>query len=284
MGKGACFRYSVMGEPCRGTTMPISEEIPLAGGNVNAGVVRVGNTVRRAIGPNSGNVHKLLEQLDRRGYGHAPRFLGIDASGREILSYMAGSATMPDTLWTNDAALVEAVGMLRQFHDATKDLDFVPDGNWAYTYPVADRNDVICHNDFAPYNMIFRDGLPIAIIDFDLAGPGPHLRDLAYLAYWFAPLSFSSEDLAEHAARELASGSPRLKLLCSVYDTNDHAALLDMVAEVLEHMGDEAAAEKMVGRDAAVRLRDGGHFEHWRREARSFEENRQAVRRNMQRL
>ena len=132
--------------------------------------------------------------------------------------------------------------------------------------------------------MIFRDGLPIAIIDFDLAGPGPHLRDLAYLAYWFAPLSFSSEDLAEHAARELASGSPRLKLLCSVYDTNDHAALLDMVAEVLEHMGDEAAAEKMVGRDAAVRLRDGGHFEHWRREARSFEENRQAVRRNMQRL
>ncbi len=64
--------------------MPISEEIPLAGGNVNAGVVRVGNTVRRAIGPNSGNVHKLLEQLERRGYGHAPRFLGIDASGREI--------------------------------------------------------------------------------------------------------------------------------------------------------------------------------------------------------
>ncbi len=263
--------------------MPTSDdETPLAGGNINASVVRVGDTVRRSISPNSRNVHRLLEQLERRGFADAPRFLGVDDQGREILSYMSGTATIPQTLWTNTAALIEAAQMLRNLHDATRIRDFAPDGNWAYTYPLAERNDVICHNDFAPYNMIFRDGLPVAIIDFDLAGPGPHLRDVAYLAYWFAPLSYSSEDLAEQSARELAGGNSRLKLLCAVYGTSDYAALLDMVSEVLEHMGDETAVEKMVGRDAAARLREGGHFEHWKKEARSFRENRPAIWRNLQ--
>jgi aminoglycoside phosphotransferase (APT) family kinase protein len=75
-----------------------------------------------------------------------------------------------------------------------QDFDFGHAGDWAYTYPLAEQNDVICHSDFASYNMIFRDNLPIGIVDFDLAGPGLRMRDLAYLAYWFAPLSFSSKE------------------------------------------------------------------------------------------
>ena len=31
--------------------------------------------------------------------------------------------------------------------------------------------DVVCHNDIFPPNVIFRDGLPVALIDWDLAGP-----------------------------------------------------------------------------------------------------------------
>ncbi len=262
--------------------MPIDDdETPLAGGNINADVVRIGDTVRRATSRNSRNVHGLLLQLERRGFAYAPRFLGIDDVGREILSFVPGTAEIPETMWRDTTALVRAATMLRKLHDATRSLDFAADGNWAYTYPDAERNDVICHNDFAPYNMIFRDGLPAAIIDFDLAGPGPHLRDLAYLAYWFAPLSFSAKDLAEASVRDLADGSSRLKLLCSVYGTNDHAGLLEMVGEVLEHMGNETAVERMVGRDAAGRLREGGHFDHWKAEAEAFSVNRPAIWRNL---
>lgn len=263
--------------------MQISDdETPLVGGNINDGVVRVADTVRRSTSRNSPNVHKLLQQLERRGFAHAPRFLGIDDKGREILSLVPGTAEMPKTMWQDPAALVEAATMLRKLHDATRSLDFAADGNWAYTYPLAERNDVISHNDFAPYNMIFRDGLPVAIIDFDLAGPGPHLRDLAYLAYWFAPLAFASEDMAEASARDLADGSIRLKLLCSVYGTSDYAGLLAMVSEVLEHMGNETAVERMVGRDAAGRLREGGHFDHWKGEAEAFSAHRPAIWRNLQ--
>ena len=69
--------------------MQTGDEIPLAGGNVTP-VVRVGETVRRVPGPWSPAVHRLLDHLAARGVDGAPRFLGLDAQGREILSYITG--------------------------------------------------------------------------------------------------------------------------------------------------------------------------------------------------
>jgi hypothetical protein len=262
--------------------MPIfDDETPLMGGNVNPKVVRVADTVRRSTGPCSKNVHRLLVHLERQGFGFAPRFLGIDERGREILSFIPGSAEIPDALWQDATALVEAARMLKKFHDATRDFDFGHAGDWAYAYPLGEQNDVICHNDFAPYNMIFRDNLPIGIVDFDLAGPGPRMRDLAYLAYWFAPLSFSSKELAERSVSEVASGNRRLKLLCATYGTSDYAGLLDMLFEVLDHMSSESTVMKMIGREAATKLGQGGHFERWKREAIAFDKNRSAIWRNL---
>ena len=62
-------------------------EIPLAGGDVNP-VVRVGDTVRRPRGPEA--VRALLEWYERVGFDGAPRFLGFDDRGREVLSTGAG--------------------------------------------------------------------------------------------------------------------------------------------------------------------------------------------------
>jgi hypothetical protein len=59
-------------------------EIPLAGGDVTEGVVRVGDTVRRPVGPHSPLVHALLAHLESVGFEGAPRFLGIDGSPRSL--------------------------------------------------------------------------------------------------------------------------------------------------------------------------------------------------------
>jgi hypothetical protein len=76
-------------------------EVPLFGGDVNV-VVRVGDTVRRPVGPRG--VQALLRWYEHVGFEGAPRFL----------------------YWTN---------------------------------------------------VIFRDGLPVALIDWELAAPGSRLLD-----------------------------------------------------------------------------------------------------------
>ena len=251
-------------------------EIPLSGGNVNEQVVKVGDTVRRAQSKHSANVHRLLRHLETAEFPHSPRFLGIDDKGRETLSFIAGSTDFPTSLWSNPQVPVVATKMLREFHDATVGLSVDPDG-WAYAYPDTTRREVICHNDFAPYNMVFRDCLPVAIIDFDLAGPGPRLRDLAYLTYWLAPLSFSTGDMKAASEAELSAGCSRLRSMCATYGTMDYDGLLNMVAEVLVHMASHDAAQRMIGDAAAQRLADGGHFVHWKHEANAFEIHRGRV-------
>jgi hypothetical protein len=61
-------------------------EVPLTGGGSTPGVVRVGGTVRRPRKPDSGRIHRLLIHFERCGFGGAPRFLGVDARGRTVLS------------------------------------------------------------------------------------------------------------------------------------------------------------------------------------------------------
>ena len=90
---------------------PGQAEIPLAGGDVTEGVVRVGDTVRRPVGPHSPLVHALLAHLESIGFEGAPRFLGIDRNGREVLSYVDGEvAGRPRPPWIADEARLASVG------------------------------------------------------------------------------------------------------------------------------------------------------------------------------
>lgn len=54
-------------------------------------IVRMASTVRRPTGYWDPSVHRLLRQLEQRGFEGAPRFLGTDSSDREIW-------TLPDDL------------------------------------------------------------------------------------------------------------------------------------------------------------------------------------------
>ena len=166
-------------------------EVPLAGGRVTPGVVRVGDTVRRPVSGDRSLVHRVLRHLEAHGFEGTPRFLGMDEKKREILSFLPGA--VPDDLGHfSDAQLGVAAALLRRFHDATADLDLV-------RQPGA---EVICHNDWGPPNAIFRDGLPCGIIDFDTLAPGLRLWDLGYSA--FSWLDLGNPDYAgEEQVRRL---------------------------------------------------------------------------------
>ncbi len=250
-------------------------EVALAGGNINT-VVRVGETVRRGVSPQSPVIHQYLDHLAAKGIGFVPQFLGIDDKGREILNFVPGETEFPETLWADDRALIRACEMLRQIHDASVDFVNTSGADWVYSDPDPARREVICHHDFAPYNWVFSKGVPTAAIDFDLCGPGPRLRDLAYLAYWMAPMSFGGGLTAQSEA-DLNDDSRRLRLIADTYGTPEIGALLDWVSTVLRHMGDEMAMRRWVGDAVADGLIAAGHLDHWRREAAAFERHKPRI-------
>ncbi|MGD9737785.1 MAG: phosphotransferase [Bauldia sp.] len=178
-------------------------EIPLAGGRVTTGVVRVGDTVRRPQTANSGFVARLLDHLAAQGFRGAPIALGIDDRDRDIFSYIEG-AVPPDLGFHGDAVLRSAATLIRRFHDLT--AGFVTSA------------EVICHNDLSPCNFVFREGVPVAIIDFDAAAPGSRDHDLGYAAWLW--LDIGNDEIPPVEQRR------RLRLFADAYGADDHGALV----------------------------------------------------------
>ena len=73
----------------------VSEEIPLGGGALTDGVVRLGDTVRRPSSPATSRVRDVLLHLERAGFDAAPRWLGVEDQDREMLSWIEGD-TFPE--------------------------------------------------------------------------------------------------------------------------------------------------------------------------------------------
>lgn len=260
--------------------MPATE-IELPGGNVNTSVVRVGDTVRRHTTPASPAVHQLLHHLEQKGFPGSPRFLGLDEHGREVLSFIEGQSGIPSGIWQQDEPLVAAARLLRAYHDATLDFEVQDSYSWAYRDPDPGRHEVICHSDFAPYNFIYDSGIPIAVIDFDLVGPGPRLKDIAYCAYWMVPMSFNSQDQLSFTEADIQNGGRRCRLFCQAYGIQPGPAFFDMIAEVLAFMGDEASMRQMIGPKSTAKLKEDGHLSHWQRESRSYQVNRTRLEANL---
>jgi aminoglycoside phosphotransferase (APT) family kinase protein len=144
--------------------------VPLRGGRVTRGVVRIGDTVRRPASAASPFVAALLGLLERRGFAGAPRHLGRDQAGRDMFSYVPGWVPSKLRQWT-DAQVAAAGALARAMHEATRGSD------------LAGRHQVVCHHDLGPNNTVFLDEMPVAFIDFDMAAPGSPLEDVGYMAW-----------------------------------------------------------------------------------------------------
>jgi hypothetical protein len=196
------------------------EEVPLPGGFTNAGLVsRVGSTVRRPLRPTSTATHALLEHLERVGFDGAPRFLGIDERGREVLSFIEGEAPIaPTPDWAlTDEALVSVAELLRRYHDAVASFD-ASGHHWGRLVPPAFRGGVVSHNDPNLDNVVFAGGRAVALIDFDLAGPGSAAWDVACAARMWAPLRAERDMPAHVRGQPLA----RLRTFVDAYGLARH--------------------------------------------------------------
>lgn len=207
-------------------------------------IVHVDDTVRRPWQPWSPAVKALLEHLESAGFDGAPRWLGEDNEGREVLSFIEGVCPdypLLDKYWS-DTALPVVARLLRSFHDATVPLA-TSDLPWRFSYAGSHATEVICHNDVAPYNTIYREGVPVAFIDFDTVGPGPRIRDVCYAAYRFVPL-MPREDFGGHGVPDNLEIPKRLASFCSAYGDFDGDLIDELVVRLrmlAEHIHTEAA-------------------------------------------
>lgn len=199
------------------------EEVSL-GGNLNQ-AVRVGDTVRRRAGPWTPAVHTLLRYLESVGF-EAPRVRGVDEKGREILAYVPGEAhagtviPVPDHVF-DEKHLVAAARLLRRYHDLVVGFSPPPDLEWRLVAPT--RHELICHNDWSPWNALFRDGRLAVMLDWDLAGPGSRLWDVGNAAAAWVTL------LSEAKLFSLADRARRLRLFCDAYGLDDRSELLTTI-------------------------------------------------------
>jgi hypothetical protein len=206
------------------------DEVVLAGGTTNVGrVTRVGDTVRRPRRPTSEATEALLDHLEDVGFSGAPRYLGSDERGREVLSYIPGEAPIvpyPDWAFT-DATLVSVAKLLRRYHEAVSTFD-PSEHNWPRPIPERFRQGLVSHNDPNLDNVVFESGCAVALIDFDLASPGSAAWDLACAARLWVPLR-DRRDAPAGPDRSLA----RLALFADAYDASrdQRVGLVEAVVE-----------------------------------------------------
>jgi hypothetical protein len=217
------------------------EEEVLAGGFVTA-VVRVGETVRRAPAP--AYARRLLTFLGERGWGGAPRLLGVDERGRDVLAYLDG-----DVPWEperqaavrTDAALARVATLVRELHDLTAGSDLAAGG------------EVVCHNDLSPRNTVYRDRgqglLPVAFLDWDIAGPGRRVEDVAHVCWQFVGLGPGADP--DRAAAQV-------RLIADSYGLAERGELVDAVLWWQDRCWRGIEAEAAAGDPAKTSLRDSG--------------------------
>jgi hypothetical protein len=220
--------------------------------------VRVGQTVRRTSYAWSPAVLDLLQHLEREGFAGAPRALGFDDQGREVLTYIEGEVgrgeefipdqggrfglRRPDYVWRDDV-LVHLGALIRAYHDA------------AATFPWAGREwcfdarqpvETICHNELFPQNTVFQAGVPVALIDWDTAAPGPRAWDLGAVAWRWVPFWRDEKCRAHGLPTGIAEKARRFRLLLDAYGLEPDIGIvhagIDRLSEFLGHQRQFAAA------------------------------------------
>jgi Phosphotransferase enzyme family len=209
----------------------MSERLPEGLGGVPAS--RSDRGVHRPTGPWTPTVHAFLLHLETVGFNGAPRVVGTDDAGREILTFIegdvlaAGSAWQPGdpTPWPSwartEECLVATAQLLRSFHDAAATFAPPEGAVWRrYNVPALGTGEAVCHGDIGPHNTVYRAGLPVGFIDWDTIRPNDPIVEFGAAAWKYVPLGndvyFEASDFRTPPALDR-----RLALFSRAYGVHD---------------------------------------------------------------
>jgi Phosphotransferase enzyme family len=201
---------------------------------MTSGIVRRGDRLLRPMGPWSPAVHEYLRYLETARFEGSPRVLGVE-DNREVLTFLDGDVAV-DPQWQpghghrlpsyarTDIALRGAAELLRKLHSAAAGFHPAVTSYRFHPNPPG-AGEIISHGDLGPWNTVYRDGIPVAFIDWDSAGPVTPLADLADAAWTFVPL-LPPGQLLEAGFDPLPDLPARLRMFVGAYGLTDRKAIL----------------------------------------------------------
>jgi len=247
------------------------DEEVLPGGVGNAGqVVRVGEFVLRPTSAHTPVIHALLRHVRGAGFDGVPEVVGVDPDGRERLVYIEGDVpSLPYPAWSlTDDALASMAALLRRYHEAAAGFVAPPGMTWSDELADPAGGTLVCHNDVCPENVVFRDGVAVALLDFEFAAPGRPLYDLSQLAKMNVPL-----DTPEDALRTRGHAPDvftRLRVVADAYGLPPgRAEFLAVLAGSMDPVGGLVERRVARGEPAFIEMWEqmGGRARYERRQA-----------------
>ncbi|MCU4187017.1 phosphotransferase [Acidiferrimicrobium sp. IK] len=168
-------------------------------------------------------------------------------------------------MWV-DEVVWDGAKRLRQLHDAS--VGFAVDGA-VWQAPARIPAEVVCHNDFAPHNLVFRDERIAGAIDFDFCSPGPPVWDIAYFATRIVPLTADPPA----GGPGMDQGRRRTQLILDAYGRGVDITIDDVIrvaiirlhqlAQLSRSKADELSLPQLRS-DADAYDRDGRFLAAWR--------------------
>ncbi len=249
----------------------------MPGGVANAGrVTRRGDIVLRPASVRSVPIHAFLTSLRATGFTGAPVPDGFDPDGRERLVYIEGDVPLPPYPgWAqSDAALKSVTVLLSAFHVASARVDPIT-ASWSTELADPQGGPVLCHNDVCLENVVFRGGVAVGLVDFDFAGPGRPVHDLAQFARMCVPID---DDLSAAKLGWRESNRPdRLRLIADTYGLGieDRHHLLSDLDRSMRRGGEFVRCRAAAGDENFIRMLDEmGGMERYDRRRRWWEASR----------
>lgn len=212
-------------------------------------------------------MHAFLTHLHDAGFRGAPTVVGFDGEGQEIVTYIDGEVLGAGPTWRaglptpwpswaqTEDCLVATAQLLRDFHSAATTFEPPPDAVWRRAYrPILGPGEVVCHGDVGPHNTVYREGLPVSLIDWDTIRPNDPLVELGEAAWRYIPLG----DDAYFRRSDFSATPPlarRLGLFARAYGLHDRATVAWSLQQAKQRSAEDSRHFRLTPAQVAADLR-----------------------------
>lgn len=236
------------------------EQEELSGGRAGK-IYRQAESVIRPANHWTRDVHQFLNFLHECGADFVPKPVRIN-DNTEIISFMPGEVfnyPLPEHL-LKDSMLVSAAKLLLRLHSYSEKYVSTLTTHEKWMLPAITPVEVLCHGDFAPYNVTIMDGEAVGIIDFDTLHPGPKMWDIAYAIYRWVPFKNPNNPDSYGSLQEQIR---RTKLFLDTYgvNTEDRHTFVEVLLKRLERLTEFMIQEAGSGNDDFQHHIEQGHLQ-----------------------